>query len=237
MPESVFHFKQFTINQDKSAMKVGTDGVLLGAWIQPEKAQNILDIGAGTGLIAIMLAQKSTGFIDAIDIDHSSCIQAAENVKISPWKDRIRIIHSSLQEFRPGKRYELIVTNPPYFIDSFTTTNESRNRARSADATLSYEELVDGVVRLLSISGKFCVILPSKESTYFRNLAEQNGLFCNKLIHVKTKASKPEKRVLMEFSRDEEELFEDELIIQEELDDRIFTQQYIDLTKDFYITF
>jgi tRNA1Val (adenine37-N6)-methyltransferase len=237
MPESVFQFKKFSVSQDRSAMKVGTDGVLLGAWVMPASAAAILDIGTGTGLIALMLAQKSTAFIDAIDIDRDSCSQAIENVSQSPWPDKIKIVNCPLQEFRPGKRYDLIVSNPPYFIDSFAATDEARNIARSASASLSFAQLVDGVVRLLSASGRFCVILPSKEGLFFRELAEQSGLFCNHITHVKTKMSKPEKRVLMEFGRSGEELIEDELIIHEEKDDRVYTDQYKMLTREYYMGF
>ncbi len=237
MPESVFQFKKFSVSQDRCAMKVGTDGVLLGAWVMPASAESILDIGTGTGLIALMLAQKSTVFIEAVDIDRDACSQALENVLHSPWPDKVKIINSPLQDFRPGKRYDLIVSNPPYFIDSFAATDEARNIARSASASLSFAQLVNGVVRLLSASGCFCIILPSKEGFFFRELAEQSGLFCNHITHVKTKMSKPEKRVLMEFGRCGEELIEDELIIHEDKDDRVYTDQYKLLTRDYYMAF
>lgn len=237
MPESIFQFKNFSVSQERSAMKVGTDGVLLGAWVNPLSADSILDIGTGTGLLALMLAQKSSAFIDAIDIDRDSCSQATENVLLSPWSDKIKVVNCPLQDFRPGKRYDLIVSNPPYFIDSFAASDEARNIARSASASLSFEQLVDAVVRLLSSSGRFCVILPSKEGVFFRELAEQSGLFCNHITHVKTKMSKPEKRVLMEFGRSGEELLEDELIIHEEKDDRVYTDQYKLLTHDYYMGF
>lgn len=235
MPESVFHFKRFTVNQDRCAMKVGTDGVLLGAWVKTGDVNKVLDIGTGTGLIALMIAQKSDASVDAIDIDRPAFEQATQNARISPWSERIRVIHSSLQDFKPGYRYDLIVSNPPYFIDSYAASGEARNLARSASASLSYDELLNGVVRLLNITGRFCVILPYKEGLFFREKAEQSGLFCNKLVNVKTGKDKPYKRVLMEFSRREEELSEVELVIH--FDNRNFTEEYKSLTGDYYPAF
>ncbi|MBL0096355.1 MAG: methyltransferase [Bacteroidetes bacterium] len=168
MPATVFHFKRFTINQDRCAMKVGTYGVLLGAWVTVPDAGKILDIGTGTGLIALMMAQKSNAFIDAIDIDLPSYEQAKENVLLSPWSDHVRVIHSALKDYKPGYRYDLIVSNPPYFMDSYAATDEARNLARSASASLSYDDLLNGVVRLLVNTGRFSVILPHKEGQIFR---------------------------------------------------------------------
>lgn len=216
-------------------MKVGTDGVLLGAWVRPESAARILDIGTGTGLIALMLAQRCGGEIDAIDIDTDSCMQAKENVQSSPWPDRVRVIHASLQEYRPGYRYDLIVSNPPYFIDSFAASDEARNRARQASASLSYDELLHGVIRLLHLTGRFCVILPSKEGQLFLEKAAQNGLFCNHITQVLTREGKEAKRVLMEFSRNEAELREDEIVLRNE--DLSFTDAYKELTRDYYTIF
>lgn len=235
MPATVFHFKRFTIHQDRCAMKVGTDGVLLGAWVQVPDTGKILDIGTGTGLIALMVAQRSHAFIDAIDIDFAAFEQARENVEASPWAEHIRVVHSSLKDYKPGYRYDLIVSNPPYFMDSYAATGEARNLARSASASLTYDELLKGVVRLLINTGRFCVILPYKEGQIFREKAEQNGLFCNKVVNVRTGRDKPLKRVMMEFSRLEEELAEEELVIH--LDNRNFTQSYRNLTKDYYPAF
>ncbi|MBK9399952.1 MAG: methyltransferase [Bacteroidetes bacterium] len=235
MPATVFHFKRFTINQDRCAMKVGTDGVLLGAWVTVPDAGKILDIGTGTGLIALMMAQKSNAFIDAIDIDLPSYEQAKENVLLSPWSDHVRVIHSALKDYKPGYRYDLIVSNPPYFMDSYAATDEARNLARSASASLSYDDLLNGVVRLLVNTGRFSVILPHKEGQIFREKAEQNGLFCNKLVNVRTGRDKPFKRVLMDFSRREEELMEEELVIH--FDSRHFTEEYKRLTGEYYPAF
>jgi tRNA1Val (adenine37-N6)-methyltransferase len=125
MSQTVFHFKHFTVHQERCAMKVGTDGVLLGAWTDPKNAERILDIGTGTGLIALMLAQKSTAFIDAIDIDENSCSQASENVNASRWKDRVNVHHCSLQLYilTSSVKYDLIVSNPPYFVDAYKRMN------------------------------------------------------------------------------------------------------------------
>lgn len=235
MPASVFQFKKFTVQQERCAMKVGTDGVLLGAWVTVPKEGKILDIGTGTGLIALMIAQKTDAFIDAIDIDVSAFEQASENVKASPWKEHIKVMHSSLNDFKPGYRYDLIVSNPPYFMDSFAASDEARNLARSANASLTYEDLLFGVGRLLSNTGKFSAILPFKEGQFFRELAEQSGLICVKLSKIKTGRDKPFKRVLMEFSRREENIQEEELVIH--FDNREFTEEYKKLTSDYYLAF
>jgi len=235
MSASLFQFKQFTVNQERCAMKVGTDGVLLGAWVNVPLEGKILDIGTGTGLIALMMAQKTAAFIDAIDIDFPAYEQACDNVKSSPWKAQVRVIHSSLNEFNPGFRYDLIVSNPPYFIDSYAALDEARNLARSASASLSYEDLLSGVCRLLTSTGRFCAILPFKEGQLFRELAEQSGLVCTRLSKVKTGRDKPFKRVLMEFSRRESDLLEEELVIH--FDNREFTEEYKKLTSDYYLAF
>ena len=179
--------------------------------------------------------QKTDAFIDAIDIDVSAFEQASDNVKASPWKEHIKVMHSSLNDFKPGYRYDLIVSNPPYFMDSFAASDEARNLARSASASLSYEDLLFGVGRLLSSTGKFSAILPFKEGQFFRELAEQSGLICVKLSKIKTGREKPFKRVLMEFSRREENIQEEELVIH--FDNREFTEEYKKLTCDYYMAF
>lgn len=216
-------------------MKVGTDAVLLGAWTQPEHATSILDIGTGTGIIAIMLAQKSSANIDAIEIDADACIQAKENSQHSPWADKIHIHHESLQRYtaKAGRTYDLIVSNPPYFIDASKPSETARLAARHTDYNLSFNELIDGVLSLLSPDGRFCVILPNTEGQLFMDKAIRKDLFCNKLARVKTKPSKTEKRFMMEFSRKESTTQEAILVIQEE--DTRYTQAYVELTKDYYL--
>jgi tRNA1Val (adenine37-N6)-methyltransferase len=234
MSETAFHFKQFTIHQDKCAMKVGTDAVLLGAWVKTENESHILDIGTGTGVIALMLAQKSDAHIDAIDIDENAFHQAHNNFLISPWTARLNCMHHSFQEFSEEHTasYDLIVTNPPYFHDASKPVAESRLNARHSEA-LTFDELVYGVKKLLKPDGRFCVILPCKEGMEFLDKAQRKELFCHHLLRIKTKADKNEKRLIMEFGFHFGVLTEEEIIIQEE--DGSFTQDYIDLTLDYYL--
>ncbi len=235
MHDEAFHFKQFTINQDRCAMKVGTDGVLLGAWVNPNGAARILDIGTGTGLIALMLAQKSSAVIDGIDIDYDAFAQANENVKHSNWKSRINIFHTSLQEFSSGSeyKYDLIVSNPPFFADAYKAGTEARCIARHTDETLSFDDLINGVKNLLQDAGKFYVILPFKEGNCFIEKAAANNLFVQKLTRVKTKIEKHEKRLMIEFGLEKRSPIEDDIVIQEQ--DLSFTKEYIELTKDYYL--
>ena len=218
-------------------MKVGTDAVLLGSWVNTDNVRSILDIGTGTGIIALMLAQKSEAIIDAIDIDQNAFIQATENVAACKWRNRIRVHHVSLQDFAriPNHKYDLIVSNPPYFIDSSKASGESRSNARHTDQ-LPYDDLLKGILQLLSPSGKFYVILPTKESEQFRDLAEQHKLYLTKLTRVVTRTDKPEKRWLMRFEFRPKSFSEDSITI--EADERhSYTDAYKELTKDYYLGF
>lgn len=236
MSESHFRFKMFEIQQDRCAMKVGTDGVLLGAWIHPgNNIHRILDIGTGTGLLALMLAQKTEALIDAIDIDESSVKQAKENFIGSPWSDRLKAIHCSLQDFsrKPSDKYDLIVSNPPYFSDSYKTSGNSRTLARHTDESLSFDELINGVINLLSPQGRFYLILPLKEGKAFEKLAARKGLFTCQITNVLTRKGKPPKRLLMTFQFALTEKRVDELVIQNDVGD--FSNEYRMLTSDFYM--
>ena len=237
MSNQTFAFKQFKIVQDKCAMKVGTDAVLLGSWVNASNAKTILDIGTGTGIIALMLAQKSSARIDAIDIDLNAFIQATENVNDCTWKDRIEIHHISLQQFakESDHKYDLIVSNPPYFIDSSKASEESRTNARHTDQ-LPFKDLLDGVLKLLSPNGKFYVILPTKESEFFREEAEKHKLFLTKVTRVITRTDKPEKRLLMRFEFIQRAFSEDSITIEKD-ERHSYTDEYKELTKDYYLAF
>jgi len=234
MSESTFRFRHFTIHQDKCAMKVGTDSVLLGSWVQPGAARRILDIGTGTGILAIMLAQKSGAAIDAIDIDEGAYMQARENAMISPWFSRIRAVQLSFQEFADSApdRYDLVVSNPPYFHDSYLPPTAARLQARHSDQ-LPFDDLISGVRKLLDPNGTFCIILPKKEGLEFLDMAQHNGLFCHRMLRVRTRAGKPDKRLLMEFDLHLGSMEHEEMVILEEGD--AYSTRYYELTRDYYI--
>jgi tRNA1Val (adenine37-N6)-methyltransferase len=234
MSETTFRFRQFTIHQDKCAMKVGTDAVLLGAWVNPNGSHKILDIGTGTGIIALMIAQKSKGIIHAVDIDEGSYLQSRENFRISPWFDRLLPFHISFQDFSATAvtRYDLIVSNPPYFHHASKPQQELRSQARHHDQ-LTFEDLILGTKKILSQDGKLCVILPIREGMEFMDLAMRNGLFCQRMLKVKTKQDKPEKRVLMEFTQRFGVMEESSIVIHDAIDQ--FSVEYRKMTGEYYL--
>lgn len=234
---SKFQFKQFSLEQDRCAMKIGTDGVLLGAWTPIENNPiSILDIGAGTGVIALMLAQRSNAEqIDALEIDEEAYEQSVDNFENSPWSDRLFCFHAGLDEFveEPEDEYDLIVSNPPFYTDDYRSDNEQRDLARFADA-MPFEDLIEAADLLLSEKGTFAVIIPFKEEENFLALAAAYELFLLKITHVKGTPTTEIKRSLLAFSRNESaNLPIDELII--ETSRHQYTPEYIALTKDFYL--
>jgi tRNA1Val (adenine37-N6)-methyltransferase len=232
---STFQFKHFSIQQENTAMKVGTDGVLLGAW-STIKAGKVLDIGSGTGLIAIMLAQRNNKLvIDAVELENNAYQEAVENISNCNWSDRITIHHTAIQNYPPTKKYDIIVSNPPFFIDSTKAPKTERNAARHTDS-LSFEDLITSVTQLLKSEGIFSMILPLVEAEFFIDLARQKKLYLTKKCIVKPNPIKPAKRVLMEFSFHQKEILEEELTIETETRHQ-YTKEYISLTKEFYLKF
>ncbi len=220
-------------------MKVGTDAVLLGAWCSVEGYPNsILDIGSGTGVIALMLAQRNDAqTIDAVEIDENAYEQTVANFEESDWGDRLFCYHATFQNFAnemagEDENYDLIVSNPPFYRDAYQTESEARNKARFT-SSLSFEELLDGVSKILSKNGQFSVIIPKKEQIDFVAIALKNGLFMSRLCNVKGTPSSEIKRILLTFSFQEKVLEVTELII--EIERHQYTDKYIDLTKDFYL--
>lgn len=233
-----FQFKAFLIRQDQCAMKVGTDGVLLGAWADVSSAQHILDIGAGTGLIAIMLGQRTqdtAAVVHAVEVDTASAKQALENMRAAPWADRLMLFETSIQDYArlTDQRYDLIVSNPPFFSGGTFSGNQDRNDVRHT-VKLPHGDLLTSVRRLLSPKGKFCVILPLIEGMRFQEMAAEYGLFCTKVTHVRPKADKGVERLLLQFEFTDKGLSSDELIIQKEARND-WTDAYITLTRDFYL--
>lgn len=236
---TLFKFKEFSIHQDKTAMKIGTDAVLLGAWVFLEnEIDSILDVGSGTGIIALMLAQRSFALtIDAVEIDNDAYEQTVTNFENSNWGDRLYCYHSSFQNFaeeiaEEDETYDLIISNPPFYTDEFESKNDARNKARFT-TSLSFNELLKGVSKILSKKGKFAVIIPFKEEQGFVKLAKENNLFLNRVCHVKGNPSSAFKRSLLEFSFEDKKLIKENLTI--EIKRHQYTDEYINLTKDFYL--
>ena len=234
---SKFQFKQFSVEQDRCAMKIGTDGVLLGAWTPIENNPfSILDIGTGTGVIGLMLAQRSNAQqIDALEIDEDAYEQAVDNFENSPWSDRLFCFHAGLDEFveEPEDEYDLIVSNPPFYTEDYKTDNEQRDLARFQDA-MPFEELIEAADLLLSENGIFAVIIPFKEEDRFLAIAKEYELYPFKITHVKGTPTSETKRSLLAFSRKETIVLPiDELVIETER--HIYTPEYIALTTDFYL--
>lgn len=230
-----FKFKEFSIEQDRCAMKIGTDGVLLGAWAEIKDEFSILDIGTGTGVIALMLAQRSDAeLIDAIELEDNAYEQAVENFENSDWADRLFCYHASLQEFAEEieEKYDLIISNPPFYTDDFQSDDNQRNKARFEDS-LPFEHLIDGVTNLLEHTGNFFVIIPFKEEERFISKANKNGLFLQKSCRVKGNSKSDIKRSLMQFSFEETEVTFESLTI--EIERHKYTEDYTNLVKDFYL--
>ncbi|MDY7394473.1 methyltransferase [Aureibaculum sp. 2210JD6-5] len=232
----LFKFKQFSVNQDRCAMKIGTDGVLLGAWTSLLNNPNsILDIGTGTGVIALQLAQRSNAeIIDALEIDDNAFEQAVENFENSIWGDRLYCYHASLKEFtiEIDDNYDLIVSNPPFYSDDFHSDDKARNTARFT-ASLPFEELLKSVSELLSNDGVFSIIIPFKEEENFIILAKKYNLLLNKICRVKGTPETETIRSLIEFSFMEKDAIIENLVI--ETARHQYTNEYIDLVRDFYL--
>jgi tRNA1Val (adenine37-N6)-methyltransferase len=232
-----FQFKQFSIDDSNCAMKIGTDGCLLGSWADVAETKSILDIGTGSGVIALMLAQRSNAHINAVEIDDEAFKQSKQNFKDSPWGNRLSVTHSSIQEYIKGceKKYDLIVCCPPYFVNSLKTTDKKRRLARHTDS-LSFEELLSGSIRLLNEDGKFCTIIPADAVKLFCDLAPIEGFFVTKVTEVFPKEAAPAVRTLLQLERSRKKCFKDTVAILDK-EGKSYTQEYKKLTGEFYINF
>ncbi|MBS1765764.1 MAG: methyltransferase [Bacteroidetes bacterium] len=232
--QSLFYFRRFEVKQGQCAMKVGTDGVLLGAWVDCENSKYVLDIGTGTGLLALMVAQRSDAVIDAIDIDENAFLQAQENFAASQWSARLKAMRSSIQEYAEftERKYDLIISNPPFFLNAHKSNFAQRNVARHFNESLSMVDLITAVLKLLAEEGSFSLILPLKEGGVLIDTGERMGLFLNEITRVRTKYGKDEKRMLLSFSRRRTAIKNSVLCIQTV--EGKYTDEYINLTKDYY---
>jgi len=217
-------------------MKVGTDGVLLGAWAPVKDSHRILDIGTGTGLIALMLAQRSEAIIDSVEIDRLACDEAEFNFAQSPWNDRLKVFNTDFQMFAnfPCEPYDLIVSNPPFFVNSLKTKNAALSVARHNDV-LTFDQLVICSRKLLSNSGRLCVILPFTSCDEFRGCARLAGFYLRQQTQVIPKFGRAPKRVLLEFTVQPGYPINNELVILDE--DGYYTEDYKTLTASYYPAF
>lgn len=238
MPNNYFQFKQFKVYQDQCAMKVCTDACLFGAYtadlIHEEKmaCNTILDIGAGTGLLSLMLAQKTTALIDAVEIDKAAYDQASENIKRSPWKERLHVFNEDISLFSPGKKYDVIISNPPFFEGDLKSADANKNTAKH-DTALTLQQLLSVVKVQLNEAGVFAVLLPYQRAAHCIETAEQIQLYCFQKTLAKQTAKHPYFRGLLFFSGQQKTMDEEIIIIKNE--DGSYSDRFAFLLKDYYL--
>lgn len=236
MPNSYFRFKQFTVRQDQCAMKVCTDACLFGAWIAASSqliVHNLLDVGAGTGLLSLMYAQKKPfAMIDAVEIDAAAAKQAKENFGDSPWKERLQLHHCPIQEFNPPVKYDLIFSNPPFFDNDLKSDDHKRNLALHSSA-LSFDDLIESAAALLRDDGLFAVLLPYHRAVVFIKAAKEKDLFLQQQINVKQSVKHNYFRVILLFGKQQITPSSDEIIIADGQGQ--YTATFAGLLKDYYL--
>ena len=232
MSNNYFKFKQFTIVQDGCAMKVGTDGCLLGGWFDCSKSKNILDIGCGSGLIAIMAAQRCDALVTGIEIDSNAAIQAEKNVKNSPWSERIEIVNCDFLEYNTSKRFDTVVCNPPYFVNSLKCGKSQRTLARHSDS-LNCKEFFAKCAEISTDTATVNIIIPSDIAEEWLSAAKENGFYASRITHIKTTPKKVSKRVLMEFSRSETATNEKTIIFEDGRGE--YSEDVKNILRDFYL--
>lgn len=236
MSNNYFQFKQFTVQQEKSAMKVCTDACLFGAWVaecmKEQQPASILDIGTGTGLLALMLAQKTTATIEAVEIEQDAFLQAGENFEASEWKERLQVNHTDISRFGPEKKYDLIISNPPFFEDDLKSLQQNKNAAKH-DSTLTLLALLEKATALLHEQGMFAVLLPHHRTAYFTGLCEQKGLFCKVQAMVKQTPAHAYFRSMLLFTFNQTATNEQVITIKDEHGK--YSRTFTDLLKDYYL--
>ena len=229
-----FHFKHFSLFHHRSTMKVGTDAILLGRWVEVKPSDVVLDIGTGCGLLPLMLSQKGVAEVDAVDIDSASIEEATINFKASQWCEHLQAICTDITDYQTDKQYDLIVSNPPFFNHYSKCDSERKSRARHNDVTLSYEALCAVVCRLLKPDGRFALVLPVNASVEFLKVAEKSGLFLHKRMTIIPIEGKEPNRVNLELQKNpcDNTLFQ---VFTIRDTDNHFTKEYNTYLKDFYL--
>lgn len=229
-----FHFKHFSINHDHSTMKVGTDAVLLGAWADVKPTDWVLDIGTGCGVLPLMLVQKGIAKIHAVDLDEASVYEAAGNFEASRWRDRLFAFHADIRRFTMGCQYDLIISNPPFFINSYKSDTDRKNQTRHTDTSLSFTELVSAVKRLLKPDGRFVLVLPRRESNDFIPIAEKYHLFVHKRQNIIPLEGKESNRVNLEMRFGTPEAIQVSELVMRHADNG-FTDTYNKVVEAYYL--
>ncbi len=235
MANTYFRFKQFEVQQNKTAMKVCTDACILGAYTPTTGAKSILDIGTGTGLLALMLAQRSeAGKIEGVEIEQNAYEQASENVQASPFEARIRLYHTAIQDFFPTEKYDLIVTNPPFYTDHLQSGKVLQDKARHTN-DLPTRVLLESISRLLAEAGKVWVLLPPQEMRFFAQEARTFGLVPFQKLQIYTLPTKPVWRVIQGFGRQDDGLEEQTLVVSDA--PQLYSLDFEALMKEYYLIF
>jgi tRNA1Val (adenine37-N6)-methyltransferase len=235
MPNSYFQLKQFVIQQDRSTMKVCTDSCILGAWtaLQLGHAKTILDIGTGTGLLALMLAQKSEGAIDAVESDPESVGQAMENIRETPWSDRIRVVEKDVRDYSNDEYYDFIITNPPFFESDLHSPVFKKNQVKH-DVSLTLDILLNAISKNLKPDGHFSILLPHHRTAYFDNLAITNKFFLQKKLVVRqTPAHAPFRSICLYGYQKPSDVISEELNIKE--NDGKYSRGFTFIMRDYYL--
>jgi len=241
MPNHYFQFKEFTVYQDACAMKVCTDSCLFGAWVasllrqQQPPVQQLLDIGTGTGLLALMLAQQVTATIDAVEIDEAAAQQAAANFSAAPWSSRLQVLHNSIQELAAttAHQYDFIIINPPFFENDLQSGQENRNLALHSKA-LRLAELIEAIQQLLKPEGQFAILLPFSRCAYFKTEAEKSGFYPKRELRVKQTTGHEFFRSMLLFSRQNTAMIPEDMAIKQGPD---YTNGFRDLLTPYYLPF
>lgn len=235
MSNTYFRFKQFTIHQDRCGMKVSTDACIQGAWTPiPDGAKRVLDIGTGTGLLSLMLAQRSQDIdIDAVELDESAAGQAVENIKASEWANRINVINADIREYTTQDKYDLIICNPPFFNNSLLGTDENRNKARHSNL-LSNSELIDSIDNLLEIDSMASILLPIPEFKLFENMIVEKGWYACRKLWIHPSEGKSPNRVVGLIRRGSGEAHEKHLYIRQK-DRNSYTSEFENLLRYYYL--
>lgn len=229
-----FHFKHFSLCHDQSTMKVGTDSVMLGAWVHVNPTDCVLDIGTGCGILALMLAQKGVAKVDAVDLDEPSAYEASANFEASRWRDHLFAYHADIRRFGLGRNYDLIISNPPYFVNSFKCDADRKNQTRHTDVSLTFEELVLAVRRLLKPQGRFALVLPELESHTFLAVAESYELYVYEKQELVPVQGKEVNRVNLELRYGKpSEVKVTSLLMRNH--DNLFTDEYHSFLNDYYL--